>query len=92
LPDKFVVKDVVNQMVDNIVADLDGSTAQKPPNQKTQSLMREFETLKDLAAQLAEKWANLVEWEFRIPKKLTKTKSNGREDGFVQLYYTEERR
>lgn len=85
MPDKIVVKDILGQLVDEVVFNLDGPDAIRPKETSHQAIIREFETLKSLSAQLAEKWANLVDWEFRIPKKLTKQKSNGREEGFVKF-------
>lgn len=68
-----MVKEVVSELVDVVTMDLDrnetgGKAAPNP-------VVREFETLMGLAAQLEEKWANLVDSEFRIPKKLSKSVS-----------------
>ena len=63
--------------MDAVVADVDGignqtSVASGKLGQ-SQALAREFESLKRLAAQLADKWGKLVDWGFKIPKKLVES-------------------
>lgn len=71
----MVVKDVVNQMADFVAEQIDGSAIAGEHNTGPNAVVREFGTLRLLAEQLAEKWANLVDSEFRIPKKLSKSVS-----------------
>ncbi|KAL3124128.1 hypothetical protein niasHT_004717 [Heterodera trifolii] len=73
LPDKLVISEMVNQMADFVAEEVDGPTA--IAKAEPDPAVCEFEELRLLAEQLTDKWANLVNSDFRIPKKLSKTVS-----------------
>jgi len=93
LPDRLIIKEKLASIVDEVVADVDGINNQVSASSsklgQAQTLAREVESLKGLAAQLADKWGKLVDWGFKIPKKLVesiKESSSLREERFVLLF------
>uniref|UniRef100_A0A915LCG5 Histone-lysine N-methyltransferase n=1 Tax=Meloidogyne javanica TaxID=6303 RepID=A0A915LCG5_MELJA len=86
LPDRLIIKEKLASIVDEVVADVDGINNQVSASSsklgQAQTLAREVESLKGLAAQLADKWGKLVDWGFKIPKKLVESikESSSREE------------
>uniref|UniRef100_A0A1I8BHU4 Uncharacterized protein n=1 Tax=Meloidogyne hapla TaxID=6305 RepID=A0A1I8BHU4_MELHA len=86
LPDRLIIKETLANVIDAVVAGVDGISnnqvaATSGKLGQAQILAREFEALKRLAAQLADKWGKLVDWGFKIPKKLVDSiKESTRDD------------
>lgn len=89
MPHRLIIKEKLASIVDEVVADVDGINNQVSASSsklgQAQTLAREVESLKGLAAQLADKWGKLVDWGFKIPKKLVESikESSSREERFV---------